>query len=161
LIIAEDLCKKISEKTGFAAENIRVREYAASQFKEIYLNSELIMRLRHKNLVWEHFEGERQRGFQIYYRVFDVINLEVGPLKEIFVESIAGYDEFALLLEEETGIQSDKILINKPISTYCDVGALFDCEWIEIKYLSDVIKEEPLAIKCDGEFIMYRSSYLD
>lgn len=55
--MAEDLCRKISESTGIPAENIRIREHAAHQFKEIYSSTELIMRLRHKNLVWELVDG--------------------------------------------------------------------------------------------------------
>jgi hypothetical protein len=112
------------------------------------------MRLKNKNVVWELFNGEEHRGYQIYYRVFDILNMEVGPLKEITTDNTASYEEFALMLEEETGIPSDRMLINRPISTYCDVSTLLDCEWTEIRFIYDVIKEEPLSIRCDGELIL-------
>ncbi len=50
------------------------------------------MRIKTKTVVWEQFEGEPQRGTQIYYRVFDPINMEVGPLREIFVDGNASYE---------------------------------------------------------------------
>lgn len=92
IVMAEDLCRKISESTGIPIENIRIREYAAHQFKEIYSNTDLIMRLRHKNLVWELVDGEQKKGIQVYFRVFDPLEMQVGPLKELFVDSTASYE---------------------------------------------------------------------
>jgi hypothetical protein len=35
-VLASDICRKISESTGIPSQNIRLREYTACQFKEIY-----------------------------------------------------------------------------------------------------------------------------
>lgn len=88
--------------------------------------------------------------------MFDPLTLQIGPLKEIFVDSTASYEEFTLLLEEETGLPADSMLVHRPLSTYCDLNALFDCEWTEVRFIDDVVKEEPLCLRCDGEFIMYK-----
>lgn len=86
------------------------------------------MRVRNKTVVWEQkTTAEEQRGVQVYLRVFDPLTLEIGPLKEIFVDATASYEEFTLLLEEATGIAADMILVHRPLSTYCDLNALFDC----------------------------------
>jgi hypothetical protein len=50
------------------------------------------MRVRNKTVVWEQTEGEQQRGLQVYYRVFDPLALEVGPLREVFVDGSASYE---------------------------------------------------------------------
>jgi hypothetical protein len=114
----------------------------ACQFKEIYSPNELIMRIRNKTVVWEQkTTAEEQRGLQVYLRVFDPLTLEIGPLKEMFVDGTASYEEFTLLLEEETGIPADRILVHRPLSTYCDLNALFDCEWTEVRFIDDVVKE--------------------
>lgn len=83
---------------GLPGENIRLREFTAGQFKEIYSRNELLMRLKNKNVVWELVSGEEQRGFQLYYRVFDIMTMEVGPLKEVFADGTASYEEFTLML---------------------------------------------------------------
>lgn len=92
MVIVSDLIRKISETTSVPADRIRIREHIACQFKEIYSEEELIMRIKTKTVVWEQFEGEPQRGTQIYYRVFDPINMEVCPLREIFVDGNASYE---------------------------------------------------------------------
>lgn len=91
---------------------------------------------------------------QVYVRVFDAINMEFKPLQSIFVEMSANYEEFTYILEEETGIQADKILVWKSLSHYIEKSMLFECEWVETKFIQSPIREEPLFITNDGEIIM-------
>lgn len=44
--------------------------------------------------------------------------MELGPLLLIFVENTANYEELTFILEEETGIQADKILAWKATTNH-------------------------------------------
>jgi hypothetical protein len=136
-----DLSKKISESTGVPQENIRVREYRNFEFKEIFSPEDLIQRIRDKSLVWELVEGELPKGLQIYYRVFDLVNFEFGPLRNLYLDGAASYEELALLIEEETGIPHNRILAWRPLSNYIEKENMLDVEWREIRYLPTTIRE--------------------
>jgi hypothetical protein len=32
------------------------------------------------------------------------------------------------------------MLASRPLSTYCDINALLDCEWIELRFIGEVVK---------------------
>ena len=100
-------------------------------------------------------EGEVPKGLQIYYRLFDLVNFEFGPLKSLYADAAASYEELALLIEEETGIASNRILAWRPLSNYIEKENMLDVEWREIRYLQATIREEPLLINCDGDILMY------
>ena len=152
MVTVEDLINKIAEKTGIPQEFIRVREIVASQFREIFSRADLIQRVREKNLIWEN--AEQQKGTQVMYRTFDIMSFEFGPLKEIFTDGSASYEEFTVQLAEEVGIESDRVLIYKNLNQYLDKASMLDVEWQEIRFLDGTIRESPLAISCDGDLIV-------
>jgi hypothetical protein len=150
----EDLIYRISGETGVPAECIRVREYKGFEFKGIFSRGDQIQRIREKSLVWERLEGEAQKGLQIYYRVFNMLQFEFGPLRELYSDCSSSYEELALLIEEDAGIPSDRVLVWKPLSNYIQKEMLLDCDWKEIRYLQRTIRDEPLLINTDGDIIM-------
>lgn len=150
----EDLIYKISAETGVGAERIRVREYKGFEFKGIFSRGDQIQRIREKSLVWEVVEGECQKGLQIYYRLFSMQQFEFGPLRQLYSDSSSSYQELALLIEEDAGIPSDRVLVWKPLSNYIQKEMVLDCDWHEIRYLQRTIRDEPLLISTDGDIIM-------
>lgn len=150
----EDLIYKISAETGVGAERIRVREYKGFEFKGIFSRGDQIQRIREKSLVWEVVEGECQKGLQIYYRLFSMQQFEFGPLRQLYSDSSSSYQELALLIEEDAGIPSDRVLVWKPLSNYIQKEMVLDCDWHEIRYLQRTIRDEPLLITTDGDIIM-------
>lgn len=60
------------------------------------------------------------KGLQIYYRVFDIMTFEFGPLKSLYADTSSSYEELAFLIEEDTGIPHNKILVWKPLSNYIE-----------------------------------------
>lgn len=51
-----DLKTKIAEKYGIPEFNIRVREYKAHQFSQIIKDSENLLKIREKSLVWQQLQ---------------------------------------------------------------------------------------------------------
>jgi hypothetical protein len=75
-------------------------------------------------------------------------------LKSLYADSSSSYEELALLIEEETGMPSDKVLVWKPLSNYVEKEYMLDVEWVEVKYILATLKDEPLLIRCDGDILM-------
>ena len=79
-----DILKKLAEQVKLPQHMIRIREYKAYQFGEIYRLTEPIQRLKEKSLVWEKLKSEEvseMKGLQIYIRVWDVMNMDLGELR--------------------------------------------------------------------------------
>ena len=53
----------------------------------------------------------------------------------------ANYEEFTMIIEEETQIQSDKVLVWKSLSNYIEKSMMFECEWIETKFIKNSIRD--------------------
>lgn len=68
------------------------------------------------------------------------MTLSLGPIGEIYVESGASYEELALIIEEATGLASDRILAWKALSNYVSIDILLDCEWAELKYIGKKVR---------------------
>lgn len=69
------------------------------------------------------------------------MTLELGPLLSIFVEASGNYEELSLIIEEETQIQSDRIMVHKTPTNFVDKSLLFECEWVETRFLARPIRE--------------------
>lgn len=82
------------------------------------------------------------------------MTFEFGPLKNLYADTASSYEELAYLIEEDTGIAHNKIMIWKPLSNYIEKQNMLDCEWIEVRYIQATIREEPLMIRCDGDILM-------
>jgi len=57
-----------------------------------------IQRIRDKSLVWELVEEEVPKGMQVYYRIFNIMAFEFGPLKCLYADTSSSYEELCLLI---------------------------------------------------------------
>lgn len=48
------------------------------------------------------------------------MTFEFGPLKNLYADTASSYEELAYLIEEDTGIAHNKIMIWKPLSNYIE-----------------------------------------
>jgi hypothetical protein len=88
-----DLKEKIAEKYNIPQGFIRVREFKVGQFRDILGAGESLARARERSRVWEETECEDPRGgMQVYFRVFDAVAMELGPLLSVFLQSGSNYE---------------------------------------------------------------------